>query len=324
MRASALLCAAAAWVGGARALSGLKSPPRDLCLRLREQVDRCNFMGGVELLPLVVDGEAVGAVPAALAGDLAAAGAAFVVEGGAVALAPGLRSASAAERTAAVAATAAALRESGVVTGWRDELVAVGASFDAAPAFECERACYPLLGARGFGVHVNGIVEDFGGGDAFRIWVGRRSATKATYPGLLDHLAAGQLPAGAAPGETVVREAGEEAGVPPEIAKRAVPVGAISYRGVNGEGRGERVTTDNIFCYDLSLPAAFEPTPVDGEIDAFELMAVDDVVRLVCEGKFKPNVALVTIDLLVRRGVLSPELPGYLALVGALRRGDLA
>lgn len=51
-------------------------------------------------------------------------------------------------------------------------------------------------------------------------------------------------------------------------------------------------------------------------------MSVDEVLTNICAAKFKPNVALVTIDFLVRKGALTPELPGYLALVGSLRQGE--
>ena len=60
---------------------------------------------------------------------------------------------------------------------------------------------------------------------------------------------------------------GEEAGVPEPLARKAAPVSAISYRGVNGEGKGERVTNDVIMCYDLELPSDFTPLPV--VIDSF-------------------------------------------------------
>jgi|MDSY01.2.fsa_nt_gb isopentenyldiphosphate isomerase len=303
---------------------------------LQEQVDLCNDMGeGLELLPLVCDGATLGGIVKALAEELVGDGnGAFVFgdsddgdnsHGGAVLLHPRLREASFEDRNAAVAATCDSLRERGVVTGWRDELVAVVPSYDADPAFLVERAAYPLLGCKGYGVHVNGYVEDGGGGggeESLRLWIGTRAATKQTYPRLLDHIAAGQQPFGISPGENVVKECGEEAGVPEAIARGAKPASAISYRGVYGEGKGERVTNDVIMCYDIALPANFTPTPVDGEIEKFELMGVDDVLDRICAGAFKPNVALVTIDFLVRHGALTPELPGYLKLVGSLRQGS--
>mmetsp|Transcript_14024 Transcript_14024/g.41790 ORF Transcript_14024/g.41790 Transcript_14024/m.41790 type:complete len:316 (-) Transcript_14024:23-970(-) len=292
----------------------------DLCAKLQKRVDVCNDMGDFPLLPLLVDGARVGSVRPPLADALVDAGDAFVIEDGAVQFAPPLRTASEAARTAAVAPVVRELADRGVVTGWRDELLPVTRAYDAAPAFLVERAAYPLLGAKGYGVHINGFVRD--GADVL-LWVATRARTKQTYPGLLDHIAAGQLATGD-PGENVKRESQEEAGVPEALAAAARPVSVVSYRGVGGEGKGERVTNDVIFCYDLELPADFRPRAVDGEVESFDLWKVEDVIEaLVAEPpRWKPNVAVVTIDFLVRRGVLQPELPGYLPLVASLRQGD--
>ncbi len=103
-----------------------------------------------------------------------------------------------------------------------------------------------------------------------------------------------------------------------------MPTGVVSYRGVDEEGRLKR---DVIFCYDLRLPSNFEPVPVDGEVEGFELMDLDRICR-VLEGtepgpKFKPNVAVVIIDFLVRRGFISPDSAGYLELIYSLRRAGV-
>ena len=76
---------------------------------------------------------------------------------------------------------------------------------------------------------MNGFVEGeegegSGGGGGLRLWIGTRAATKQTYPSLLDHLAAGQQPHGISPGDNVVKECGEEAGVPEDLARAAQPV----------------------------------------------------------------------------------------------------
>ena len=117
-------------------------------------------------------------------------------------------------------------------------------------------------------------------------------------------------------------ELAEEAGVPAELGERAAPASVVSYRGVAGEGKGERVTNEVLFCYDIELPSSFVPRPVDGEVEGFELRTVDAVLADLVRGRFKPNVAVVTVDFLVRRGFLRPEMDGYLALVAALRSGD--
>ena len=150
----------------------------------------------------VVDGHKVGELRPELAKAVAEAGAAFRIDAGVVRLDAALEAADEPARTEAVATCITKLAEDGVVTGWRDELLPVVASYAAAPAFRVERAAYPLLGAKGYGVHVNGYTFD---GDELRVWVATRAKTKATYPGMLDHVAAGQLAdVGGRPGEQVL------------------------------------------------------------------------------------------------------------------------
>ena len=193
------------------ALTASLQPPH-LCAQLLKEVNKCNDLGdGVALLPLVVDGQKVGELRPELAKAVADAGTAFRIDAGVVRLDAALEAADEPARTEAVAACIAKLAEDGVVTGWRDELLPVVASYAAAPAFRVERAAYPLLGAKGYGVHVNGYTLQ---GDELRVWVATRASTKATYPGMLDHVAAGQLAdVGGDVQAQVLAELAEQAGV---------------------------------------------------------------------------------------------------------------
>ncbi|XP_018431279.1 PREDICTED: nudix hydrolase 24, chloroplastic-like, partial [Nanorana parkeri] len=97
--------------------------------------------------------------------------------------------------------------------------------FSDPPLFSMERAATPLLGAPQYGVHVNGYVDR--GGEIF-MWVARRALSKATYPGKLDHLAAGGISAGCGVWETLLKECREEACVPESLAATARPCGTVS------------------------------------------------------------------------------------------------
>lgn len=92
------------------------------------------------------------------------------------------------ERSKAVARVLEQLRDDGHIDGWRDELYPVAAHFGGDPVLLVERAAAHVLGIKGYGVHVNGFVRR-ADGDA--LWVARRSASKPTWPGQLDHIAAG-------------------------------------------------------------------------------------------------------------------------------------
>ena len=241
------------------------------------------------------------------------------------------------KRTEAMAAVSEDLHRRGYTGKWRDEPFPATMAYDAEPAFAVERAVVPLLGLRGYGVHANGLVRDPAAPGGFRLWVGRRAADKATWPGKLDHVAAGGQPLGLDPRANMVKECGEEAGIGPELAEAGlVSAGAVSYRlgqtdqrmieGTSGVASSEPVHSlkrDVLFVYDLELPADFVPVPVDGEVESFALMDLQSVVDTIAHtDDFKPNVALVIVDLLVRRGVITPEQPGFLKLVRSLRLLD--
>jgi len=219
------------------------------------------------------------------------------------------------QRSEAAANVTAALRDAGVITGWRDELFPVNESYGDPPVMLVERAAASLLGIRAYGVHVNGFVTAPDG--TLRLWVARRSMSKPTWPGKLDHLVAGGLPAGVEPKECVVKECGEEASIPPELAGTAKPVGVITYN-ANYQGCCKR---DVLFCYDLELPGDFVPVAADGEVESFELFDIPRLMETISRtDEFKTNCAVVIIDFLVRHGYLSPEEPGYAALVKSLRQ----
>jgi thiamine pyrophosphokinase len=144
--------------------------------------------------------------------------------------------------------------------------------------------------------------------------MGWRSRTKPVAPGLLDNVVAGGIPAGLSPAETLVKEAAEEASIPPELAARAVPVGRVSYVMATPEG----LRRDVLHCYDLELPEGVVPRPHDDEVERFELMPVEAVMRAVAETDgVKFNVNLVLTDLFLREGLIPPGTPG----VEALRAG---
>jgi len=259
----------------------------------------------------VVDGHTVGWVAADLAARLRGHDGVFVVDGETVGLSPRLRDYR--ERTAAVAGVLQSLRADGWFRGWRNEPYPVGPSFGAG-LFEIERAAVPSFGVRAYGIHVNGFVRD---GADLRLWVGRRSRHKPTYPNQLDHLVAGGQPAGLSLAENLLKEGAEEASLTPDLVGRAKPVGVLSYLLENEEG----LRNDVLFTYDLELPADFTPANADGEIEEFFLWPIDRLIREMSDtANFKFNVAFVNIDFLIRHGCIGPEDPSYLELVRRLRR----
>ena len=180
----------------------------------------------------------------------------------------------------------------------RHELFDVRAHPDGAALGTVDRGSLPLLGIEAAGVHLNGLVQR---GDGLHMWIGRRAMDKKLDPGKLDHIVAGGVPAGLGPDETLVKEAGEEAGLPPELVAQAVHRTVITYTMERPEG----LRRDRLHCYDLMLPSDVVPHPVDGEVTGFELWPVGRVLETVRDtDDFKFNVNLVLIDLFQRLGLL--------------------
>ncbi|KAK1265204.1 hypothetical protein QJS04_geneDACA023824 [Acorus gramineus] len=204
----------------------------------------------------------------------------------------------------------------GLIPGIRNELYPVISSFGMPIFFSLERAAAPYFGIKAYGVHMNGYVDR--NGEKF-LWIGKRSDSKPTFPGMLDHLVAGGLPHGITCYDNLLKECEEEAGIPSSISHTAIPVGAVSYMDIDGY----RYKRDVLFCYDLRLPEGFVPVNQDGEVDSFKLIPVAQVANIIRRTEFfKPNCALVIIDFLFRHGCISPDSRGYLELLQSLRSGD--
>jgi 8-oxo-dGTP pyrophosphatase MutT (NUDIX family) len=202
-------------------------------------------------------------------------------------------------RSRALGEVVAHLAAAGVVSR-RDEAFDVRADPDSEALARLDRGALSALGVISQGVHVNGRVRR---PDGLHLWVGWRSKHKSVAPGRLDNLVAGGVPAGLTPMQTLLKEAAEEASMPPELAARARQVSRVSYRMTDGPG----IRRDVLHCFDLELPEDFTPVPGDDEVERYELWPVGRVLEAVRDTPdVKFNVNLVLIDLFLREGLVDP------------------
>jgi 8-oxo-dGTP pyrophosphatase MutT (NUDIX family) len=199
-------------------------------------------------------------------------------------------------RSAALASVIGALAADGRIPGWRDETYAIRNAFDAPPLAYIERAASRFFGTMTYAVHLNGVVE-YAQGGAPQLWIARRSDTKATDPGMLDNVVAGGIGWGFGVDETIVKECWEEAGIPAQIASRAVAGRTAHVLQSLPEG----TQAEQIFIYDLALPADFAPRNQDGEVGEHRLARIDEVARWIEEGALTVDASLATLDCLLRR-----------------------
>jgi len=199
----------------------------------------------------------------------------------------------------------AALRAAGAIHAWRDEAFPLLDPLSLEPLARIERAAARFWGALTLGAHANGYVVGADGRPS-HLWIARRSPHKATDPGMLDNLVGGGVPAGQSPRETLVRESFEEAGLRPAQVRSATAASVLRL----GRDIPEGFQQEWLHSYDLELPPGLEPRNQDGEVATFTLMAAQEVVRLVRHtGEMTVDAALVTIDFLLRHGLLNePEI----------------
>lgn len=277
-----------------------------------DHIALCNTHDLSNYVSLVVDGDAVGHIRKDNLAHLDRFPDVFVRSGQSVSLAPNIESYE--DRTAAVDMVVRALFEDGVLTGWRGEPYPVGGQWGGPHAFEVERAAAPFFGAQAYGVHINGYVRKENG---LHMWIARRADDRPVCPGQFDNMIAGGQPVTLSLKENVIKEAGEEAGVPPDLAATALPTGAITYCAESDIG----LKPDIMFCWDLELPADFMPLNADGEIAEFRLLPAAEVMEIVdTTFDFKFNCNLVIVDFCIRHGILPPEHPDYETILKGLRR----
>ena len=264
-----------------------------------DHIRRCNAHDLAKFRPWTIDGRRVGYLRADFIRHLEAFPDVFVLTDTDIALSPAFGSPPA--RTEAIAGVCRDLAAEGVLAPARGEMFPVAPRWGEEPLAEVDRRWVNHFGLPAYGVHMNGFVRGQGG---LAMWVARRSKEKMTHPGLLDNLVAGGQPAGLGLRENMVKEADEEAAIPPVIAAQVQSVGTISYMMETEAG----LKLDTMYNFDLELPPDFLPVNNDGEVESFELMPLADVAAIVRDTfEFKFNCNLVIIDFLIRHGFLSPD-----------------
>lgn len=292
------------------------APRRPRTVTLLDRIRECNDWDPSRFRPFMVCDQAVGLVRDDVLADLGRHDGVLQVGEDVVRLDPALPDEDA--RTAALEPVVADLSARGRLLPLVSESYPVSSRYGDAPLLRLERAALPVFGVRAHGVHLNGWVRrDDGGVD---MWVARRARDKPTYPGMLDNMVAGGQPHGLGVRENLAKECAEEAAIPAELAAEAVATGAVWYRHEHARG----LKDDVLFLFELELPRDFEPRPVDGEVESFELWPLDEVLHTAATTHdFKFNCPLAIIDFALRRGHIGPEHPEFLELVAGLRPSAL-
>ena len=200
----------------------------------------------------------------------------------------------------AFAQVAQVLARDGAIRGWRGETYAVRAEAGGEALFHIERAAMRFFGLTSAAAHLNGFV--FRNGNP-SIWIARRSATKSIDPGMLDNLVAGGVASGQDAWQALLRECGEEAGIPLALAQEARPAGVLSVCQEVPEGLNSEI----LHIYDLALAADFAPRNTDGEVSEFLSFDAQPLLDRIARGELTVEAGLVAADFAVRHGMIRDE-----------------
>ena len=182
------------------------------------------------------------------------------------------------------------LRDNGCLRGWRDELLDVYG--EGRRLCVLERAAMRPLGLLTKAVHLNGWSRDG------RLWLARRSDTKATDPGRWDTLVGGLAVAAESLDTSLVRECFEEAGLNAADIHGRSPLRVV-LRMHRRLPEGYQV--EDMLVSDCVLPDGVVPLNQDGEVSEFRLATVEDAWSMVEEGLFTHEAEACILDSLAQR-----------------------
>ena len=189
------------------------------------------------------------------------------------------------ELSASLLQVALAMREAGVAHTWRNEQLAV-TDPDGRMLGVVERAVVRPLGITTFAVHLTGVSPDG------RHWVQQRSLTKPNDPGLWDTLMGGMIPASDSMAQALERETWEEAGLRLSQIEQLRHCGRMLTRRPSDESSAGYVV-ENLDWYSCVIPEGVVPINQDGEVAQFRLMQPEEVARLMLDGEFTLEAALI-------------------------------
>jgi 8-oxo-dGTP pyrophosphatase MutT (NUDIX family) len=194
---------------------------------------------------------------------------------------------------ALLAETANALRQAGKTPGWRNELLDVLPDRpESGPIATIERGVMRPLGLITRAVHLSGWSQDG------KLWVARRSLTKATDPGMWDTLVGGLVSAGEPADLALERESDEEAGLDAADIQHRSPLRTIT--------RMQRQIPEGYQCEEVLtcecvLTDDIRPKNRDGEVMEIDCFAPASIYEMLLAGDFTLEASIVLTEDLWRR-----------------------
>lgn len=177
------------------------------------------------------------------------------------------------------------LRDNGCLRGWRDELLDVYG--EGRRLCVLERAAMRPLGLLTKAVHLNGWSPDG------RLWLARRSDTKATDPGMWDTLVGGLAGSGEPLDTSLLRECAEEAGLSAADLRDRTPLRVVQRM---HRRLPEGYQVEDMLVSDCVLAEDVVPQNQDGEVSEIRLATIEETWSMLEAGLFTHEAEACILD----------------------------
>ena len=160
--------------------------------------------------------------------------------------------------------------------------------------FYIERDFLSKFGLPAYGVHCN-VWSKYK--NSTIIHLAKRANNLQKFPGMYDNLIAGGQPIKISIKENLYKEAFEEAGLEKKHMKLAVKTKTAHY--IHNEK--QKLNSSIIFIYQLEKKEEMKFKNIDGEVENFTSIEVDNLYKILEKKKLKPNCIIPIIDFFISK-----------------------
>ena len=166
------------------------------------------------------------------------------------------------------------------------------AKFCSKNIFNIKRNFLSLFGLPSYGVHCNVWKKHK---DKFIIYFAKRSEKSKSFPGYVDNTVAGGQPINLSIFENLKKEAYEEAGISSKFLKKVQRGNIVSYFHNNNNNFISAV----IFNYHLNKVDELKLKNIDGEVESFFSLPLENIYKLLEKNLLKPNCIIPILDFIL-------------------------
>jgi len=165
--------------------------------------------------------------------------------------------------------------------------------FDEKKNFSINRSFLSLFGFPAYGVHCNGWFKK---NSSYHLMIAKRSNKLLKFPAHYDNLIAGGQPCGISIRDNLYKEGYEEAGLPKSIMKFSKKGSKVHYFHNSQHCFHSAV----IFVYNIEINEDIKLKNIDGEVELFFPVKVDELYNLLENDLLKPNCIIPIADFITK------------------------